>query len=49
MNTIFGNLVLKYYNFVVKMNKVLKFNELIQYRYIEHINLGVDMVGAAKL
>ena len=31
------------------MNRVLKLNHLIQYRSIKNMNLGVDMVGAAKL
>jgi len=49
MKDIFESLVWKYYNFIIKMNRVLKFNELIQYRSIKHMNLGVDIVPAAKL
>ena len=49
MKDIFENLVIKYYNFIIKMNRVLKFNHLIQYRKTKYMNLGVDMVGAAKL
>jgi len=49
MKDIFESLVWKYYNFIKKMNRVLKLNHLIQYRSIKHMNLGVDMIGAAKL
>ena len=43
------NLAIKYYNFIIKMNKVLKFNELIQYKNINSMKLGVYMTPASKL
>ena len=49
MKKLFQDIIIKYYYFVLKMNKVLKFNELIQFKNIENMKLGVDMVGAAKL
>ena len=38
---LFENLVVKYYKFIIKMNKILKFNKLIQYRDIKSMKLGV--------
>jgi len=43
------DLAKKYYNFIIKMNKVLKFNELIQYKDFNNMKLGVYMVPASKL
>lgn len=48
-NSIFQSLIVKYYNFVLRMNEVLKFNQLIQYKNIKRLNYCVDMVGCAKL
>ena len=48
-NSIFQSLIVKYYNFVLRMNEVLKFNQLIQYRNNKRLNYCVDMVGCAKL
>ena len=47
-NSIFQSLIVKYYNFVLRMNQVLKFNQLIQYRNNKRLNYCVDMVGCAK-
>lgn len=49
MKKLFQDIIIKYYYFVLKMNKVLKFNELIQFSKVENMKLGVDMVGTAKL
>ena len=43
------DLAKKYYNFIIKMNKVLKFNELTQYKNINNMKLGVYMTPASKL
>ena len=49
MKIYFQNFVLKYYNFIKKMNHVLKFNELIQYKNLKYMKLGVYMSPASKL
>ena len=43
------NFVIKYYYFINKMNKILKFNELIQFRDINSMKLGVYTNLTAKL
>ena len=49
MKKLFQDIIIKYYYFVLKMNKVLKFNELLQYKDMKYMKYGVYMMPAAKL
>ena len=49
MNLLLKNFVIKYYNFILRMNKVLKFNDLVQFKDNKSMKLGVYMNYAAKL
>ena len=49
MKNILQSFVIKYYKFVKSMNRILKFNELVQYKNINNMKLGVYMNYTAKL
>lgn len=49
MNNLFQNIIIRYYNFIVSMNKILKFDKLIQYNNIKSMKLGVYMNNISKL